>query len=77
MALLAPLAIAANRPGFSRAKRCCLRRNVASTDESIKRTPGDKGDKLFGSPAFAMPLQKNKNCEQLTKTTVYDLKFHT
>lgn len=55
-AMLAPLATAASTPGFSRANLRCLRLRVACTAGSIYSTPGDSGDKLFGSPAFAIPL---------------------
>lgn len=55
-AILAPLATAASTPGFSLASRRCFLLNVACTAGSIYSTPGDSGDKLFGSPAFAIPL---------------------
>lgn len=56
IAILAPLAIAASRPGFSRASLRCLRRSVAWIAGSIYIIPGVSGDMLFGSPAFAIPL---------------------
>lgn len=57
-AMLAPFATAANTPGFSLASLLCFRLNVACTAGSIYKTPGDIGERLFGSPALAMPLQK-------------------
>lgn len=61
IAKFAPLAIADSNPTFSRTKRLCFLLSVLCTEESIKATPGDIGDKLLGSPAFAMPLKWN--CE--------------
>lgn len=55
-AMLAPFATAASTPGFSLASRRCFLLNVACTAGSIYSTPGDNGDRLFGSPAFAIPL---------------------
>lgn len=57
MAMLAPFAIAASTPGFSRASRRCFRRSVAWIAGSIYTCTGVTGEMLFGSPAFAMPLQ--------------------
>lgn len=57
IAWLAPLAIADSNPGFSRTKRLCFLLKVLWTDESINATPGDIGDRLFGSPALAIPLE--------------------
>lgn len=71
-AMLAPLATADRTPGFSLASLRCFRLNVAWTAGSMYKTPGDKGAKLFGSPAFAMPLSKQKKVKVVTqKTSVY------
>lgn len=51
-----PLAIAANTPGLSRAKRRCFRLSVACIAGSMYIVPGDRGEILFGSLAFAIPL---------------------
>lgn len=55
-AILAPFATALRTPGFSLARRLCFRRNDSCIVGSMYKTPGDTGDKLFGSPAFAIPL---------------------
>lgn len=59
MAWFAPLAIADKSPGFSRTKRLCFLLRVLWTEESIRATPGDIGDRLLGSPALAIPLKWN------------------
>lgn len=60
-AMLAPFATAASTPGFSLASRRCFLLSVACTAGSMYRTPGDNGDKLFGSPALAIPLSNKKS----------------
>lgn len=57
MAMLAPFAIAASTPGFSRASRRCFRLSVAWMAGSMYTWTGVTGEMLFGSPAFAIPLQ--------------------
>lgn len=61
-AMLAPLATADKTPGFSLASLLCFRLRVEWIAGSMIRTPGDIGDRLFGSPALAIPLQQNSIC---------------
>lgn len=71
MAWLAPFATAANTPRFSRANRLCFLRRVWWTDGSMDSIPGDIGNRLFGSPAFAIPLEakkKKKNCKETSSS---------
>lgn len=56
IAWFAPLATAINTPGFSLANLRCFLLKVAYTVGSMWREAGDIGKKLFGSPAFAIPL---------------------
>lgn len=61
IAMFAPFAIAARTPGFSRASLLCFRLRVAWIAGSIYTWTGVTGEILFGSPAFAMPLQIKRN----------------
>lgn len=58
IAKFAPFLMASSTPVFSLANLLCFRLRVPCTEGSMKRTPGDTGDRLLGSPAFAMPLKR-------------------
>jgi hypothetical protein len=67
--MLAPFEIAARIPGFSLANLRCFRLKVVCMAGSTNKCEGVTGDILFGSPAFAIPLnhpemRKNENENQ-------------
>lgn len=76
MAIFAPFAIAAKTPGFSRANRRCFRRKVDWNAGSMYMCVGVIiGEMLFGSPAFAMPLDRRENVQGIIKTVKQRLPF--
>lgn len=75
IAWLAPFAMAWSTPGFSLTNFCCFFLKVLWIDVPYMGMPGAKGDKLFGSPAFAMPLLTNAKKKNIINKHVS--LFHT